>query len=596
MGTGRHLRCREKAVNPSSTTVPQTEDIAVEAWGSTLLLVEDDPDEANHVEALLQRLPAGYFEVTQVKSVTDAQVALERQDFSAVLLDLAVPDEPGLRSIERVRDCAPDVPLIVLGGWEHQPLALHAVRRGAQDFLIKPDLSSGLLGRSLRYAIERKRAEARFAYLARYDQLTHLPNRELFQARLSHALVRAELSLEQVALLVVNVDGLDDIITAWGEEAHREVLREVSARLTACVRQTETVARLGTCTFGVVLEGVGGLEDASIVSDRIVARLGEPFDGPVCQLDASGQALNLTARVGIAVAAGPESIETMLERADHHRTIENEPAKKSADHASSSPDQRSTDHEAREALARNEFKLLFQPRVVAADGAVVAVEAFLRWSHPRLGLLVPHEFLDQIADLELVERIHRWVVVEAARQLGEFRQACLPKVRLNINLDERHLWHIDSVEQLTQWVSEAGAEPSWIELDCEESVLLSNPARSRRVLRDFQAAGFRTAMDSFGAGIGQLSELASLPLDALKIDRAVTAELDEHPARRALFAAAVAVGRELALEVVTLGVEREAQAKLATELGATHLQGYWIAEPKSAPALAEWSPGWRGPS
>ena len=562
--------------------IEPTEDIAVEPWGSTLLLVEDNAEDARRIRGMLRALTADHFYVTHVESIVAAQDALNGQDFSVVLLDLSLPDGHGLAAIERLVQAAPQVPVVALGDLPEQNLALQAVEVGAQDFLMKRHVTSRSLTQSLRYAIEHKRAESRLARLAQFDQLTGLANRTLFRQRLEQALIRAEVASEHVALLYVELGRLEEIRRELGRDSAERILQTVADRCKNCVRETETVARIGTREFCIILGGIRDVKDAKMVAERVLESLHAPIDD---------EAVDLGTFIGVALANQPGEIEALLERADHvvRRAKETGGGPVSLCRAHEAEQQPMT--RVAEAFALGEFKLVYQPRINLDDGTISVVEAFLRWEDPERGLLRPVDFMEQLHDAELLRTVNDWVLAEAAAHTVQWRQDSLRPLRMAVNIAASQFAVPDMVERLADVVRKAGAEPSWFELDITESLLMENPARSRMLLKALQAEGFRTAIDDFGTGFGHLAELARLPLDVIKIDRSIVDGLDEYPARRALVAAAVALGRELALEVVAEGVEHDGEVQILRSMGATTVQGYWLAEPKSAPAFTTW---WQG--
>ncbi len=556
-----------------------TDDVSVEPWGSTLLLVQDNPGDVGQVRSMLEAGPAGQFHVTHVRSLGAAQEALSSEDFSIVLLDLSVQDAHERIAIDALLQTAPQVPFVVIGEWHEQRRALEAVHAGVHDFVMKRELDSATLGRSLRYAIEKKRAEGRLANLAHYDQLTQLPNRTLFQQRLEQAVLRAELASEQVGLLYIDIDCFEEVVEACGKEAGNRVLRAVAQRLETTVRALETVARLGHSEFCVVLADIKRVADAQAVAARLLRALAQPIEA----LD-----IEISARIGVALAAPGDSVEVLLERADY--AVQRAPVTGDLRIHVAAPSTSATEVERlREAFDNREFCLFYQPRLSLDQRQIKCVEALLRWDDPERGLQRPREFMATLEhDDELMMRVSEWVVSEACTHLRQWRQAGLPKLRVSVNLCASHFLANDLIAGLTAVADRTGLARGDLEVDCAEPLLMDNPARSRKVLRNLQTAGFRTAIDDFGSGFGHLAELARLPLDVLKIDRAVVDDLDDHPARRALVAAAIALGRELALEVVAEGVERETQVRILEEMGATAIQGYWLTEPKSIEAFTHW--------
>ena len=552
-----------------------TQDLSVEPWGSTLLLISDQPADVQRIARLLEDQQTGQFHMTQVGTVAQAMDVLGGQDFSAILLDLSLSEIRGDVEIETLRSVVPRVPIVVLGVWDVQERAVRAMRAGADDFLMKHDLDTGDLNRSLSYAIERKFAERRLEHLTRFDQLTQLGNRAYFQERLEQALVRVELAGEQVALLYIDIDHRGDERRPTGAVQVDKFVFEVAERLRQGVRDSETVARVNDNAFCVILESIASVAEANAVAGRIRKSLAEPY---------GARRGSVRVRVGVAISGGDAQVERLLEEAEFAATLV---STECAAPLGGQPD-RSQQERVIDALERGEFLLMYQPRVNMDRGAYTAVEAFLRWDTPDLGLLRPAQFMSALQEADLLLAVSDWVVQQAAQQARQWRQDGLLKMRMAVNLSRPQFERTDAVAHLEKFIVDGGGEPDWFEFDIAESLLMDNPARSRMVLKAMQARGMHTAVDDFGTGLGHIAEMARLPIDVLKIDRSIVADADEQPSRRALVAAAVALGRELAFEVVAEGVERESQVELLRALGATSVQGFWLVEPKSASGFTEW--------
>jgi len=235
---------------------------------------------------------------------------LSRDRFDVVLLDLSLPDTQGLNTVTQVLATSPGVPVVVLSGNDDHPLALQALQHGAQDYLVKGDGGADYLARSILYAIERKRAQERLTYLAQYDQLTGMINRTLFRDRLVHAMARSKRKDQPLAILLLDLDRFKAVNDTFGHDVGDQVLKVVAARLTECVREVDTVARMGGDEFTAILEGISGEADVAVVANRIVESIGTPFEiGP--------HRISIGASIGITLyPLDDQDIAELLRHAD----------------------------------------------------------------------------------------------------------------------------------------------------------------------------------------------------------------------------------------------------------------------------------------
>ena len=242
-----------------------------------ILLVEDNDTDAHLTQDILEEWGIEQFDVTHVTRLSDAFNYLVRGRFDAILLDLSLPDGHGLSTLGQIQAINPTIPIIVLSGYSDQTLAVQAVQHGAQDYLVKGQGQPELLARSIRYAIERKRAEERLTYLAQYDQLTGLVNRTLFRDRLIHAMARSKRLQQPMGLMLLDLDRFKPVNDTLGHEAGDKILKGVADRLKDCVREVDTVARMGGDEFTIILEGFSDEDDITRVAERITKSLAEPF-------------------------------------------------------------------------------------------------------------------------------------------------------------------------------------------------------------------------------------------------------------------------------------------------------------------------------
>ncbi|MBH0209777.1 MAG: GGDEF domain-containing response regulator [Nitrospira sp.] len=275
-----------------------------------ILLVEDNDVDAHLTQDILAEWSIEQFEVVHVARLSEAFIKLARTRFDAILLDLSLPDGHGLLTLKQVQATSPTIPIIVLSGFSDQSLAIEAVQTGAQDYLVKGQGQPELLARAIRYAIERKRAEERLTHLAQYDHLTGLVNRTLFRDRLIHAMARSKRLQQPMGLMLLDLDRFKAVNDTMGHDAGDQLLKAVADRLRECVREVDTVARMGGDEFTIILEALSHEDDITTVARRITKSLTEPF--PL-----ENQRVSIGVSIGITVyPLDDHEIDDLLRHAD----------------------------------------------------------------------------------------------------------------------------------------------------------------------------------------------------------------------------------------------------------------------------------------
>ncbi|HEU4684878.1 MAG TPA: GGDEF domain-containing response regulator [Nitrospira sp.] len=276
----------------------------------TVLLIEDNDVDAQLTQDLLAEWSVEEFHITHVKTLSEGLARLSQARFDAILLDLSLPDAFGLPTVRQVHATNPSIPLVVLSGVSDQTLALQAVQQGAQDYLVKGQGHPELLARAVRYAIERKRTEERLTYLAQYDHLTGLVNRSLFRDRLIQAMARSKRLQQPIALMLLDLDRFKAVNDTMGHDMGDELLKAVAERLKSCVREVDTVARMGGDEFTIILEGVSSESGIVIVARRIAESIASNFE-------LKGHCVSVGVSIGITVYPhDDQGVDELLKHAD----------------------------------------------------------------------------------------------------------------------------------------------------------------------------------------------------------------------------------------------------------------------------------------
>ena len=547
-----------------------------------VLLVEDNPGDARLVEIMLSEPGLMWdFDIRHVIRLGDALEELEGSDFDVVLLDLSLPDSQGMETVERIRSAASRTPVVVLSGRDDEEMALEALQGGADDYLVKGRGDGDLVARSIRYAIERKKAEERLAYLAQYDSLTGLANRALFQDRLQQSVARAERSGGLLALVFIDLDRFKAVNDTFGHDCGDALLREVAARIKGRVRESDTVARLGGDEFALILENVSETEDAARVARDVQQRLLEP-------IDLAGYEIPVPASIGIALwpASGNEKLLKDADAAMYRakRQGGNRYQFYTEEMNRQATARLALERDLRIALDDEQFELFYQPQVDLSTGNVAGAEALLRWRHPGRGLVSPGEFVPILEDMRLIVPVGRWVLGAACRQGRVWRQEGLPPVRISVNLSAQQFGRGELTDDVARALAEGLLDPELLELEITESLLMEDPETALQTLARLKAdlGDVGLSIDDFGTGYSSLYRLKALPVQRLKIDRSFVKDLPDDPGDVAITAAVIRLAHDLGLGVVAEGVETAEQLDFLRNLGCDEAQGFFFG--KAVPA------------
>ena len=551
----------------------------------SVLLVEDNAADRRLVREMIRQTRSPMIELTECERLADAKTALAAHLTDCILLDLSLPDAVGLQAVTEIVSIAPEVALVVLSGLNDETSALQALQGGAQDYLLKDSSDGPLIVRAVRYAIERKRAEAELAYQALHDGLTGLPNRSLFIDHLQLALAQASRSNGRLAVLFLDLDGFKIINDSLGHDAGDAVLVNIAERLRVTARAGDTVARFGGDEFTILCPGM----DAPLAIANLARRIGEAIARP---LQVGNHDYTITASIGIALSAtGLEAPGALVRDADAAMYRAKERGRGRAEFFDSALRDRAdrrlrTETDLRGALERNEFVLHFQPQVRLAGGVIDGVEALVRWRHPARGLLPPAEFIALAEETDLIVPLGAWVIAEACQQVDAWQRTCQRELQLSINLSPRQLDARELHAHVLDAIERTSLARHQVCFEITETAVLRDDPATTAALRQLKDLGVRLAIDDFGIGHASLASLKRFPIDIIKIDRSFTAGAGADRIDTAILHAVVGLARELGLTVIAEGVEREDQAVFLRALGCSHAQGYHYGRPQPLDQLA----------
>jgi diguanylate cyclase (GGDEF)-like protein len=444
----------------------------------------------------------------------------------------------------------------------------------------------GVLFRIVASASRRLRRQAQENdRLARYDQLTGLPNRTLFGERLARALAGGEPGEHGLAVLLLDIDGFKQVNDTLGHRIGDEVLREVARRLQAALDPAALIARLGNDEYAILQPLESGLGDALELAAAAQAAMERAV-----ALD--GVALNVELSIGIAFSPHhAREAGALLQRAD--LALDRARARRgrievySPEHDRSSTERLALLGEVRPALERDEFVLFYQPKLDLASGRVTSVEALLRWRHPTRGMVAPLQFISLIEQTALVGPVTLHVVDLALRQLAAWRAEGLD-LGISVNLSARNLHDSELPRQIQGLLRTHSVPASALTVEVTESAAMADPDTAVGVLKTLRALGVGVSIDDFGSGHASIAYLARLPASELKIDRSFVSRMCESPRDEAIVRTTIDLARHLELHVVAEGIETTEVCERLAAMGCDTGQGYLISRPAPAEELTPW--------
>jgi predicted signal transduction protein with EAL and GGDEF domain len=590
----------------------KTQEIA--ASTAAVLIVDDDPGARLLIGTALEMVG---FRVTTAADGRSALDEFRARPVDCVILDVVMPGMNGFDVCSALRALpeSQHVPILMQTSLDDMTSITRAYDAGATDFTSK-GINPMLLAQRVKFLVRAKQtqdklreSEARVRYLAYYDPLTSLPNRQRLLQILQQHIAWAVLRQRGITVLMLDVDNFSRINDTKGQAVGDALLKEIANRLQLCLRDTprggepmdndtattditDWVARTGADEFAVALPGVSTTDAAQAVARRIQSALERPFAF-------AQQEMSLSASIGISLfradAADAEALVKNADAAMHHakrigqggvEIFKKSISTRAARHLSLEAD-------LRRALERQEFTLNYQPRLALDDLRVEAVEALLRWSHPQRGFVPPDEFIPLAEQSGLIIEIGDWVLREACAQARRWRDAGAQDWQVAVNVSGVQFRDGSLVRRVSSAIDAAGIDSRMIELEFTEGALIEYSSVVSKAVKSLKDLGVATALDDFGTGYSSMSYLRHFPIDTLKIDRSFVRDIASKSTGNApLVDAIIAMAKSLGLATCAEGVEAEAQWHYLRNREANQVQGFLFCRPLPIPELERWHTDW----
>jgi diguanylate cyclase (GGDEF)-like protein len=421
-------------------------------------------------------------------------------------------------------------------------------------------------------------ASLEISRVAQHDTLTNLPNRTLFNDRLTQAISLADRQRKKLAVLFVDLDQFKRINDSLGHAMGDKLLRSVAGRLMSCVRRSDTVCRLGGDEFVILLTQVEHAEDAAISARKILRAVAAPHIVDDKSLDIS---VSIGGSTYPADGLDVESLMSQADAAMYEAKLHGRNGYQfyRGDMRTRVAKRLLLEGDLRYALGRKEFLLHYQPKINLQTGQFTGMEALIRWIHPEHGLLVPSVFVPIAEECGLIVPIGQWVLLEACRQSREWTDAGLVTVPVAVNVSAAEFRAKDFLSGVRAALIATGVEPKNLELELTESVLMEDAESAVITLLALKAMGVQLAIDDFGTGFSSFTYLQRFPVDTLKIDRSFVQQIAAYPGGINLVSAMINIGKSLNQKVVAEGVENRSQLNFLQDHGCDDGQGYYFSHP-----------------
>ncbi|MFM7600876.1 MAG: EAL domain-containing protein [Pseudanabaena sp.] len=559
---------------------------------TTILVIED-------VEALreeiMETLSYEGFDVLGAENgVVGVQIAKTYLP-NLIICDIAMPELDGYGTLVALRQEPKTsmIPFIFLTAMTEKADMRQAMQLGADDYLTKPFTSTELLGaiasrlqkyNSVKehYYDEIKAVGERFEYLSHHDDLTQLPNRVLFYESLSQAVLHAKINNKSLALLFLDMDNFNIINNTLGNDIGDQLFKAIAERLKRYTAPCDMVARIQGDEFALIISDIADPMSIKIETQKILDLLSRPYN-------LYGHEVFITSSTGITLfPEDHQEVEGLIKNAELAMYYAKNHGRNSYKFYSSDLNVQSSEYMAlanslHRAIDRNELRVFYQPLVDLQSGLIVGAEALARWQHPDLGIIMPSKFIPVAEQTGLILRLSEVILYSVCDQMQAWHKAGIDYGFIAVNLSSQHFRPDNNlIEFIGKVLQETETEPSHLELELTESIIMQNAEFTIRVLSQLQAIGVKVAIDDFGTGYSSLSYLKHFPVNTLKIDRCFIQDIttDRHDATISL--AIIDLAHSLSLQVIAEGVETTEQIQFLRENSCDLVQGYYFSPPLPA--------------
>ncbi|GGP65339.1 GGDEF domain-containing response regulator [Shewanella algicola] len=557
----------------------------------TLLIIDDDAIDRKSIRRALMSSQRPIF-IIEAQTGEEGLSQFDKHEVDVLLIDYRLPDIDGLALIKKLlMRKATDATIIMVSQHEDEILSLNALNVGAHDFILKSEVNSGRLNRTISQAQHRQLLEGvvreknnALEWLAKRDSLTQLINRYTFEKTLKDACDRVLFTASNIALFFIDLDNFKKVNDFLGHTVGDKLLQTVAAKLASVVNEGDCLARLGGDEFVILAQCINDEKQTQIIANKVIDALSEP-------LQVGNHNFSVTASIGVSIlgtfAATPE---TMMKCADIAMYKAKQTGRNKVclyNHLLHQETQRKNllEQDIHQALSLNQFVVHYQPQICTQTQKVKGVEALVRWQHPTEGLLKPYSFLELAEELNLIGNIGQWVLHTASHQLKHWqRQYHLndDELTMSVNLSTFQLQDINLLNLVSDVLTSCDLSPSCLELEITESSIIHSPENIVGRLIELTQKGIKLSLDDFGTGYSSIKHLHLFPINSLKVDKSFIAAYEQKRSQDKVLEAMIKFAKYLGLSVIAEGVETAEQLAFCQAQGCDLIQGYFYSKPISA--------------
>lgn len=551
-----------------------------------ILLVDDDTVDRAVITRTLRKSNLTVI-ITEAMTVDHGLKLYAENSFDIVLLDYNLPLRDGIEMIVEIRNYPKDsnTAIVMMSTSEDEDLALECIKAGAQDFLIKSEISEKKLKRAIlhsttRHNLENKLFETyqKVKVLAETDALTGLSNRYYFDESLKLALSNNHRNKKILALLLLDLDNFKLINDNFGHDTGDVFLKKTVSVIKGCLRGNELFARLGGDEFAITLTNLDNSEQASLVAQRIINAMKTP-------LNIASTLIHSTVSIGIALH--PNNSETSEEIFKHADIAMYRAKKWGRNQACFFEEEMQekfhrrlrTEVDLRAALEKQQFQLYYQPVLDPITSSIKGFEALIRWEVDGV-MRRPDEFIGVAEETQQILPIGLWVIEQAISTLAKWNLGRKEPFTISINVSAVQLRSLDIVDSLVDCISKYNVPAELVEIELTETALFKDTLTSRQVISALTASGFHLSLDDFGTGYSSIAHLRNYPISIVKIDKSLMPETEDDTKNNALVEGLVAMVTVLGLDIIAEGIETQQHVELCKRLNIKRVQGYFYSQPK----------------
>lgn len=544
-----------------------------------ILIVEDDEDDYVLLKELLIEAIGNVAEICWAEDYLTAKLKIKSERFDFYFLDNRLGAEQGLDLIDEIKqqyETSP--PIIMLSGVDDHRTDLKAMEKGADDYLVKSELTSHLLERTFRYTLKSKSLEAKLAKLAHFDGLTGLYNRSLFNELLTKTIQQSARSGQNFALVTIDLDNFKFINDNYGHPAGDQLLTKIARRLKHIIRSADVVARIGGDEFSLLLKDVRNPSDFV----RLVENIMKIFQEPV-QVDS--KLVSVTTSAGIAIFPSDTTVASELVDYSDRAMYQ---AKNKGRNTYSFYNQK-LHNEAKlkhqieiklnTAIKNNALDLYFQPIISLKTGEITSYEALLRWPNDQGGFYNTEEFINIAEESNLILKVGDWVFMQACKKIKDWQKSGFDGRHVSINVSASQFNSNDFTKLVSSYFVDNPGLSELLTFEITERKPLKIEEGIIKQLEQLSAYGFKFSVDDFGIGHSSISYLRAFPMNSIKIDKSIIQNILISQEDLALCNAIISLGNALGLGVIAEGVETKDIADKLIALECPFAQGYLYSKP-----------------